>query len=173
MSLKVIFLSFAVAILVNDGHATVIIPNPNSYIYTSNPNVGSVSQGGGSATAGGSASTGNSSCNPLQLALEFMNGFRDQEFSRSRQVLDDNFVHKSPFDHTVGADAFMKLYQAQVGNVPWTYNLKSTLVNGNTVVLEYDSIFNSGKPTPNLELFKIKNCKILSADDYFLALPHQ
>ena len=58
---------------------------------------------------------------PLAIALQFIDGCRDNDWETARAAMHDDMVHVSPTDQIEGADKFIAYYRENFGGNGWTY----------------------------------------------------
>ena len=107
----------------------------------------------------------------LDIAIQFIDAFRDGDWDKAREVMHVDMIHASPTDHTIGAEAFIELYRANFAGNGWRYELIDSISEGDRVALRYRSIIPGMYDTEMVEWFEIKESKIVRADNYLAKFP--
>lgn len=108
---------------------------------------------------------------PLAIALQFIDGCRDNDWETARAAMHDDMVHVSPTDQIEGADKFIAYYRENFGGNGWTYELIDTICEGDRVAVRYRSIIPGMYDAEMVEWFAVKDGKITRADNYLAKIP--
>jgi predicted SnoaL-like aldol condensation-catalyzing enzyme len=107
----------------------------------------------------------------IDIAIRFIDAFRDGDWDKAREVMHEDMVHVSPTDHTTGAEAFIEIYRANFAGNGWRYELINSISEGDHVALRYRSIIPGMYDTEMVEWFEIRESKVVRADNYLAKFP--
>jgi predicted SnoaL-like aldol condensation-catalyzing enzyme len=109
--------------------------------------------------------------NKVDIAIRFIEAFRDGDWDKAREVMHKDMIHVSPTDRTVGAEAFIEYYRTNFSGNGWRYEFIDSIAEGDRVALRYRSIIPGMYDSEMVEWFEIRESKIVRADNYLAKIP--